>query len=194
MQRGISLQSILQVNITGIVTKDRFEDVCGGVDNTKWGESVAIHDISFTLNRLTHSGGLCIRNASAFAHKQSRVWTYQCYQGYDSHFVSSVAKSRRRRAYPSGWLTSLSSLSASSSIPSLSVLAAANNRSSINQWCISRLLVVTVVSFEVDMAHWLKLLGSRLRKEGEEVLILTGRHSLYVLLLSAVLILRWPTR
>lgn len=176
------------------MTKDRFEDVCRGVDNTKWGESVAIHDISFTLNRLTHSGGLCIRSASAFAHKQSRVWTYQCYQGYDSPFVSSVAKSRRRRAYPSGWLTSLSSLSASSSIPSLSVLAAANNRSSISQWCISRLLVLTVVSFEVDMTHWLKLLGSRLREEEEEVLILTGRRSLYVLLLSAVLILRWPIR
>lgn len=37
VQWGISLQSILQVNITGIVTKDRFEDVCGGVDDTKWG-------------------------------------------------------------------------------------------------------------------------------------------------------------
>lgn len=53
---------------------------------------------------------------------------------------------------------------------------------------------MTVVSFEVDLTHWLKLLGSRLRKEEEEVLILTGRRSLYVLLLSAVLILRWPTR
>lgn len=41
-------------------------------------------------------------------------------------------------------MISLSSLSASSSIPSLSVLAAASNRSSIGQSCISSVLVVTV--------------------------------------------------
>lgn len=45
---------------------------------------------------------------------------------------------------------------------------------------------------KAGMTHWLRLLGSPPRGEEEVVPILTGRCSLYRLLLSAVWVLRWP--